>query len=78
LKVSVIGLANTGKTTIFNALAGQSIETATYPTTSGYPHIGVVKVSDPRVDKISGIFKPKKTTYATSGLFLFSRMPEMK
>jgi GTP-binding protein YchF len=65
LKVSIIGLSNTGKTTVFNALTGQDIETTTYPTISGEPHIGVVKVPDPRLDKLSGIFRPKKTTHAT-------------
>jgi len=64
LKVSIIGLPNTGKTTIFNALTGQNIETTTYPTLAGEPHMGVVKVPDPRLDKLSGIFRPKKTTSA--------------
>jgi GTP-binding protein YchF len=33
--------------------------------TTGEPHIGVVKVPDMRLGKLSEIFKPKKTTYAT-------------
>jgi hypothetical protein len=65
LKIAIIGLSNSGKTTIFNALARQNLETTIYPTTSGEPNRGVVKVPDSRVDKISAIFKPKKTTYAT-------------
>jgi GTP-binding protein YchF len=65
LKVSIIGLSNTGKTTIFNALTGQNVETTMYPTTSGEPHMGMVKVPDFRVDKLSKIFKPKKTGFAT-------------
>jgi GTP-binding protein YchF len=64
LKVSIIGLSNTGKTTIFNALTGQNIETTTYATLAGEPHIGVVKVPDPRLDELSRIFQPKKTTHA--------------
>ena len=64
MKVSVIGLSNTGKTTIFNALTGQNIETTTYATLAGEPHIGVVKVPDPRLDRLAGIFRPKKTTHA--------------
>jgi len=64
LKVSIIGLSNTGKTTIFNALTGQNIETTTYPTLAGEPHIGVVKVPDPRLDELSRIFRPRKTTHA--------------
>jgi len=65
LKVAIIGLSNSGKTTVFNALTGQSLETTIYPTTSGEPNVGVVKVPDPRLERLSAIFKPKKTTYAT-------------
>ena len=65
LKIAIIGLSNSGKTTIFNALARQELETTIYPTTTGEPNRGVVKVPDSRVDKLSAIFKPKKTTYAT-------------
>jgi GTP-binding protein YchF len=65
LKVAIIGLSNSGKTTVFNALTGQSLETAIYPTTSGEPNLGVVKVPDTRLDRLSEIYKPKKTTHAT-------------
>lgn len=65
MRVSIIGLSNTGKTTLFNALTGHNLETTIYPTTSAEVNIGVVKVPDPRIDKLSGIFKPKKTTNAT-------------
>ena len=65
VKVTIIGLSNTGKTTVFNALTGQHIETTIYPATSGEPHAGIVKVPDSRLDSISALFKPKKTTHAT-------------
>jgi len=65
MKITIIGLSNSGKTTVFNALTGLDIETAVYPTTSGDPHLGVVKVPDERVDRLSEIFRPKKITYAT-------------
>ncbi len=64
MKVAIIGLSNSGKTTVFNALTGLNIETAIYPTTDGEPNVGVVKVPDLRLDKLSEVFKPKKTTYA--------------
>jgi GTP-binding protein YchF len=64
LKVSVIGLSNSGKTTIFNALTGQNIATTLYSTTSGEPNRGMVRVPDIRIDKLSEIFRPRKTTYA--------------
>ena len=65
MKVAIIGLSNSGKTTVFNALTGQDIETTIYSTTSGDPNIGIVKVPDPRIEKLSEIFKPKKSTHAT-------------
>jgi len=64
LKVAIIGLSNSGKTTVFNALTGQNLETTIYPTTSGEPNLGVVKVPDSRLDRLSAIYKPKKTTHA--------------
>jgi len=64
LKIAIIGLANSGKTTIFNALTGLNVETAIYPTLSAEPHIGVVKVPDKRLEELSEIYHPKKTTYA--------------
>ena len=64
MKIAIIGLANSGKTTIFNALTGLNLETTVYPTVASEPHMGVVKVPDERIEKLSGIFKPKKTTYA--------------
>ena len=64
MKVAIIGLSNSGKTTVFNALTGLNIQTNVYPTTAGEPHIGVVKVPDSRIEKVSEIFRPKKTTYA--------------
>jgi len=65
VKIAIIGLANAGKTTIFNALTGQNFETTVYPTLSAEPHMGVVKVPDVRIDRLAEIFRPKKITYAT-------------
>jgi GTP-binding protein YchF len=65
MKLAVIGLANSGKTTIFNALTGLNLETTVYPDGGGEPHVGVVKIPDNRLNKLSEIFKPKKTTHAT-------------
>jgi GTP-binding protein YchF len=65
VKLGIIGLSNAGKTTIFNALTGQNLETTRYATAVGEPAYGVVKVPDARIDALAAIFKPKKTTYAT-------------
>jgi ribosome-binding ATPase len=64
MNVIISGLTNSGKTTLFNALTGQNLETTVYPTTSGDPNPGVVRVPDSRVGSLSVIFMPKKTTYA--------------
>ena len=61
MKIAIIGLANTGKTTIFNALTGQNLETTVYPTMNAEAHMGVVKVPDVRIDKLAEIYRPKKS-----------------
>lgn len=63
MKLGIIGLPQSGKTTIFNALTRGN----TPPTASAGRieiHTAVVDVPDPRVDKLSAMFKPKKTIYA--------------
>lgn len=64
MKIALIGLSNSGKTTVFNALTGLDTETTIYPKISGEPHLGVVQVPDPEIDRLSEIYRPKKTTYA--------------
>ncbi len=62
MRLGIIGLPQSGKTTLFNALTR-----ATQPTgTTGKIeiHTAVVDVPDKRVDKLSEMFKPKKTIYA--------------
>ncbi|MDI6800891.1 MAG: redox-regulated ATPase YchF [Thermodesulfovibrionales bacterium] len=65
MKLAIIGLSNSGKTAVFNALTRQNLETTIYPTVSGEPNFGVVKVPDHRIDRLAEIYKPKKVTYAT-------------
>ncbi|HTG02402.1 MAG TPA: redox-regulated ATPase YchF [Nitrospirota bacterium] len=65
MKIAITGLANSGKTTIFNALTGLNLETTVYATVTAEPHQGVVKVPDARIDRLAEIYHPKKTTYAT-------------
>ncbi len=68
MKLAITGFSNSGKTTVFNALTGLDLETTAYPTSISAevePHVGIVKIPDDRVDKLSSIYEPKKTTYAT-------------
>jgi ribosome-binding ATPase YchF (GTP1/OBG family) len=65
MKLGIIGLPNAGKTTLFNALTGQELEITSYPNpASADAPVGVIKVPDARIDRLSEIYKPKKTTYA--------------
>lgn len=63
MKVGLIGRRGAGKTTIFNMLTGLRAEVGGYGGKEEI-HLGVIRVPDERVDKLSQIFNPKKTTYA--------------
>jgi GTP-binding protein YchF len=65
MKIGLIGLPKSGKTTLFNLLTGSSVATSKYDGGRAELHTGVARVPDPRVDRLTGLFKPKKTTYAT-------------
>jgi len=65
MKIGIIGLANSGKTTVFNALTGLEMETAGYSSMAGEPNVGTVKVPDERVDRLAEMYNPRKITYAT-------------
>jgi hypothetical protein len=60
VKVGLVGFAGSGKTTVFNAMTGLNAPVGF----GGEVRLGTVKVPDQRIDVLSGIFKPKKTTYA--------------
>lgn len=62
---AILGLPNSGKTTVFNALTGGSVETAAYTTSAQLePNMATVKVPDERLEALTTMFKPKKTTFA--------------
>ncbi len=54
MKIGIYGAPYSGKTTIFKLLVGNVNE-----------EIGIAKVHDERVDFLSQLYNPKKTTYAT-------------
>jgi hypothetical protein len=64
MQLGIIGLARSGKTTVFNAVTRGSAQVGAY-SASTQPNIGVVAVPDARVDRLTQIYHPKKTTYAT-------------
>jgi hypothetical protein len=56
----LVGFAGSGKTTVFNTMTGLAAPVGY----GGEIRLGTVKVPDERIDALSKIFKPKKTTYA--------------
>ena len=62
MQIAIVGLAGSGKTTVFNTLTRGHAETGGF---GGMElHVGVVKVPDERPDKLGAIFKPKKIVQA--------------
>jgi hypothetical protein len=64
MNIAIIGLPNSTKTTVFNALTRGDQETAAFSSAHFEVHEATVDVPDPRIDRLSGMFKPRKTTYA--------------
>lgn len=64
MEIGIIGLPNSGKTTIFNALTRSETATTAFSTGHLEVHTAVVDVPDVRVDTLSAMFKPKRTIYA--------------
>lgn len=60
MKIGLVGFAGSGKTTVFNTMTGMDVPVGF----GGELRLGVVRVPDRRIDELSRIFSPKKTTYA--------------
>jgi GTP-binding protein YchF len=63
MKVGIIGLPQTGKTTLYCALTRQVVELNRFGVTE--VHVGVIPVPDPRFDHAVRVCRPKKETPAT-------------
>jgi hypothetical protein len=66
LKAGVIGLPGAGKWTVFEALTQSFVDISR----KGESRIGTIAVPDRRVDVLSGLYQPKKTTRAQVQYFL--------
>src|ERR1051325_7708163 len=55
MKIGLIGLPKSGKTTLFNLLTGANVATSRYDTGRTELHTGVARVPDERVDRLTGI-----------------------
>ena len=64
MKLGVVGLPNVGKSTLFNAITQAGAEAANYPFCTIEPNTGVVAVPDRRLDVLTEMYHPKKTTPA--------------
>lgn len=64
MKIGIVGLPNVGKSTMFNAITKAGAECANYPFCTIEPNIGVVPVPDERLDRLTELYHPEKTTHA--------------
>src|SRR5262245_19602994 len=62
MQIAIVGLASSGKTTVFNTLTGGHAETGGFGGLT--LNVGVVKVPDDRLTRLAEIFKPKKIVQA--------------
>jgi hypothetical protein len=60
MKIGLVGFPGSGKTTVFNTMTGLDVPVGF----GGEVRIGTVRVPDERIDRLSAVFSPKKTTYA--------------
>lgn len=60
MKIGLVGFAGSGKTTVFNTMTGLDVPVGF----GGEVRLGTVRVPDPRIDELSRMFSPRKTTYA--------------
>ena len=61
----IIGLPNSGKSTIFNALTALSVAAQPYPFCTIEPNVGIVPVPDERLLRLAGLIRPEKVTPTT-------------
>jgi GTP-binding protein YchF len=60
MKIGLVGFAGSGKTTVFNSMTGLDAPVGF----GGEMRLGTARVPDRRIDRLTEIFSPKKTTYA--------------
>jgi len=65
MKIGLIGCQNSGKTTIFNALTRSQVQVTDFSNAKAEPNLAVIDVEDERVTRLSEMYQPRKTVYAT-------------
>jgi ribosome-binding ATPase len=64
LRVGIVGLPNSGKTTLFNALTRAGAEVTAYAAVTAKANVGMAVIADDRLDRLAALVKAKKTTPA--------------
>ena len=64
MKIAIIGLSNSGKTAVFNALTRRTAETTAFSSGRLEPNLALVKVPDSRLEVLAQIYRPRKVTAA--------------
>ena len=65
LTIGIVGLPQSGKTTLFNALTQAGAPIEGYATSTVQANRAIVQVPDARLQPLADIFHPKKITYTT-------------
>jgi ribosome-binding ATPase YchF (GTP1/OBG family) len=64
LEVGIVGLPNSGKTTLFNALTRAGAEITAYASVTDKPNVGMAAIADERLDRLAELVHAKKVTPA--------------
>ena len=64
-RLSIVGLPNAGKSSLFNALTGGAATVAAHPFSTTETNVGVAEVPDPRVEVLAELSRSKKIVHTT-------------
>jgi len=64
INFGIIGLSQSGKTTVFNALTSGKVDAASHPTGGLSPHIGIAHIPEPRLKILTDLIHPPKVVSA--------------
>jgi ribosome-binding ATPase YchF (GTP1/OBG family) len=64
LRVGIVGLPNSGKTTLFNALTRAGAQVTAYADVTQKPNLGMAVLADDRVERLAEVIGSKKVTPA--------------
>lgn len=67
-RLGIVGLANSGKSALFNALTGMHVDVAAHPYTTTDTNVGVAHVPDERLDTLAKIAHSRKVVHASLNL----------